>query len=264
MGRRFTHYQMPSNALTWSGVFGANYYDHWRAWDAASLTLTGSLVNSAASLTGSGRSMVSTGGNKPSVITDATLGLNVFDFDGISEYMQVNASTALYNFLHNGSGGCVIAVYRSTALTTAIGRVISNILTGTTDAGFFIQKGSADKEQQLIANASAAITLNNNTSLVGTTQVHSSVSIFDPNNATTLDKTYNIFDGTTNKANSLTATPSVANANRNLIMGVLPNFIQSFFKGQIAEIIILDTVPTPTQLTQIQTILSQDYATFPI
>ena len=40
-------------------IFGANYFDHWDFNNAGSLTLTGTLIDEARSLTGSGRDFFS-------------------------------------------------------------------------------------------------------------------------------------------------------------------------------------------------------------
>ena len=256
-------------------IFGANYYDHWRAWDAGSLTLTGSLVDSAASLTGSGREMLSSGINRPSLITDVTLGKNVFSFDGVSERMSVPSSNGLYNFLHNGIGGVVISVFRVEDVNPDLLYCLldnNNIATASVGVSLLFDDRSSISRNNTYrefivrgVNASFTSLVQSANDYIETQKYISLVSTFDADNATLADRS-NIYvnDGLVLNNNSSSGAASIANASFNLTMGSAAGGSLSA-KINLAEVIIADTVPTPTQLSQIQARLIYDYGTtFPI
>ena len=260
--------------LTWSGIFGANYYDHWRAWDAGSLTLTGALVDSAASLSGSGRAMLSSGINRPSLITDATLGKNVFSFDGVSERMAVLASNGLYNFLHNGVGGVVISVFRVEDVNPDILYCLldnNNISTSSVGVSLLFDDRSSlsrnNTYREFIVGGTGSFTslIQSANGYIETQKYISLVSTFDADNATLADRS-NIYvnDGLVLNNNSSSGAASIANASFSLTMGSAAGGSLSA-KINLAEVIIANTIPTPTQLSQIQARLAYDYGTtFPI
>jgi len=252
---------MVEGALTWSGVFGANYFDHWRFWDGGSLTLTGSLIDQADSLTGSGRDLFATGIIRPTLTADATLGKNVADFDGVSEYMRVFGSTGEYNFLHDGSGGCVIVIYTSYTTPAIQSQLVANSFG---NIGFRIQHSPAGTINSVVRNASANIVSNLATEITTNGEYNSSVTTFDVGNATLADRLEQVTNSVSEKNNSTSGTPTAANAANNLTIGRRSNASSFYLDGSIAEVIILDTIPTPSQLADIQTILSQDYGSFPI
>jgi len=242
-------------------IFGANYYDHWRAWDAGSLTLTGALVDQADSLTGSGRNLVSSGGARPTLVNVAKISRNAFDFDGISEYMELLTSTGDYNFLHDTNGGCVIIVYSNLVTPVSQGQLVSN---GFGDIGFRILQSSTGSVNTVIRNAGANIAINITTEITTNTEYNSFVNVHDPNNATLLDRVESVTNGVSGKFNTSSGTPTPADAANNLIVGKRANASSFYFNGTISEILIADTIPTPTQLAQVQARLTYDYGTFPI
>lgn len=263
MGRRFTYYQMAigSIPIDYDAIFGDNYYDHWRAWDAGSLTLTGALVDQADSLTGSGRNLVSSGGARPTLVNVSKISRKAFDFDGISEYMEVLSSTADYNFLHDTSGGCVIIVYSNLVTPAIQGTLLAN---GFGDIGFRIIQSNSNVVNTVVRNAVANIAVNVTTETTTNGEYNSFVNVHDINNATLLDRIESVTNGVSGKFNTSSGTPTLADAANNLTVGKRATSADFYFNGTIAEIIIADTIPTPTQLAQVQARLEFDYSTFPI
>jgi len=267
-------YELDPTPDDYDVIFGANYYDHWRAWDAGSLTLTGSLVDSAASLSGSGRAMLSSGINRPSLITDATLGKNVFSFDGVSERMAVLASNGLYNFLHNGVGGVVISVFRVEDVNPDILYCLldnNNISTSSVGVSLLFDDRSSlsrnNTYREFIVGGTGSFTslIQSANGYIETQKYISLVSTFDADNATLADRS-NIYvnDGLVLNNNSSSGVASIANASFSLTMGSASGGSLSA-KINLAEVIIANTIPTPTQLSQIQARLAYDYGTtFPI
>jgi len=267
-------YEIP-DVPDYSAIFGANYYDHWRAWDAGSLTLTGSLVDSAASLTGSGRSMDSPGSGRPTLNADSIIGKNAFQFDGVNEFMQVASSTTDYNFLHNGAGGCVIIVGYIDDVNPDNAQVfLDNHNLTTAETGFdivFDDRSSSSRNNRVINRVSKSVggqtPINNLSSdnVLLTQQYNNSTHIFDADNATAADRSVIVVNGGSEiKNNTNTFTPVLTSASNNLTLGRRTTTTDFHLKGSIAEVIIIDTIPTPTQLAQVQARLEFDYSTFPI
>ena len=267
MGGFWTYGNSISGApIDYPAIFGANYYDHWRPWNAASLTITSPpLVDAIASLTGSGRSFsTSVATSRPTLLLDGAIGKNVLDFDGVNEFLRVLSSSTDYNFLHDGSGGCVVVVAKPD--TSATGIVLRNF-SGSTDVGFSEVVISNSYNTAVARGVSGAFTLvNNSGSGAASGSYFSKVSVYDADNGTAADRSeVYLSGGVAIKNNVLTNAPSVTNATSNLTMGVLPPLNISFpFDGKIAEVIIINTIPTPTQLAAVQARLEYDYTTFPI
>jgi hypothetical protein len=257
--------------LTPSQIFGANYYDDWDFNEPTSLNLTGSLINSVASLTGSGRDFTSSGGARPTLTADATLGKNVAAFDGLASFMDVPTSTALYNFLHNAQGGCVIAVYKANSFSVRILGNRGGFSAGDNAPGFlFPSIGSAQNDNLIIANnqqslANAAvcqIATSNNTITLG--NYNSSIGVFDANNSTLSNRGLIQLNGSIVQNNTASNSLTNTNAGYNLTLGRRVRLNDIYFGGKIARLIIANATPTPTQLTQLQAYLNNYYGTFPI
>lgn len=257
-------------------IFGANYYDDWNFNDAGSLSLTGSLINRITSSGLNGGVFSSTASYRPKLTTDAIIGKDVADFDGVGEYMIVAGSTGSYNFLHNSSGGCVIIVGKVQDVNPNAGyAILANTNGGSPDIGAFIFFEDRDfipipKNNSLRSNVvrgvSGMLTSANLTadSAYLPQQYNSLVNVFDGGNATAAERNSIIINnGSEIKNNVDTNAASASNASGVLNLGASRS-LSFFFKGQISRVIIADTIPTPTQLTKIQTRLNYDYGTFPI
>lgn len=246
-------------------ILGANYYEDWDFNDAGSLSLTGSLIDSITSSGLNGGVFSSSLGARPTMFTDATLGKDIAIFDGVSDYMEVLGSAANYNFLHDGSGGCIITVLQQRVSPASIATILSNGFGGG-NVGFRSEISSLNIDRALASNAAGLIYFNPPSTAITNLTYNSNVKTFDVGNATAADKGNVILNGTDNLNNVNTGAPSVANADDNLLMGVQASFLRTgfFLDGRIARVIIADVLPTPTQLTQIQARLNYEYGTFPI
>jgi hypothetical protein len=242
-------------------IFGNNLYDWWDFTDNSTLSLTGSAINSVSSKkSGSTRAFVASGGARPTIVANQVNSLQVASFDGLASFMQVNSSTSLYNFLHNATGGTVITVFKATNSTIMC--YISN-QNAFSQVGIRIMKSSSDFNFANITNGSAIIS-QVNSGAISLNQFHFVINTFDSANATLLDRIVSNIDNTTDlKSNTTSGAFSVANATNNLTLGRRP-IGDLYLKGDIAEIIISQNQPTPTQLTQIQAYLTAKYGTFPI
>lgn len=265
MGNYITYgHSLSSAPPDFATILGANYYEDWNFNEPSTITLMGSEITQINSLGLNGFNLSSPSGNRPLLVNDATLGVDVAEFDGVSEFLRGPlASDSAYKFLHNGSGGCVIVVTKSTlsgATQVLLGScfgaaeigyrntlAVSNFMNG----GCFNGSGSTQTSTQ----TTNTMTLNSWDSVV---------TSIDNNNATTLDRMELVLSGTSSKTNTNTLTPSTANSTSLLYLCRNPSTANAYYKGQVARVIIADTIPTPTQLAQIQTRLEYDYGTFPI
>jgi hypothetical protein len=248
-------------------IFGDNLYDWWDFTDNSTLSLTGSAINSVSSKkSGSTRAFVASGGARPTIVANQVNSLQVARFDGLASFMEVATSTALYNFLHNATGGTVIVVYKKTSeinneriLTNrrffadaGPGIIVSSNITSTS---IIILNNSATSGLREVAVSSASQVVYNFNSFVG---------VSDVGNAIVSDRATAIVNNIIGGDNIQTNAFSALNSARNFTIGKVAGAADNYFTGDIAEIIISQNQPTLAQLTQIETYLTSKYGTFPI
>jgi hypothetical protein len=194
--------------------------------------------------------------------------------------MNVAASTALYNFLHNrASGGAVFMVSKVADANPDIQMMfIGNNNNTNTNVGFQVRYDdrssvtpAADNAVRMaatrgVSGATAStcdITSANN--FFPPQQFNTLISIFDPNNGTADDRIkYSNNFASLNMGNIRTALPSTANASFDMTIARLASTSDNFFKGDISEIFIAENQPTSGQLTRTENYLTYKYGTFPI
>lgn len=261
-----------SEPSTFSEIFGANYYEDWDS--TLGVSDTGGLVDSWTSQGLNGGMFTATGANRPTLTADANLGINVLDFDGVSDFMSVASSTADYNFLHNTNGGCVIAVIETDGTNPSTLYPFINNNSGTTAStghNFYYEDraaaGATRAFRVTVTKSSAGNLVIGNfiNSLITDEDYNSYVSVFDPNNGTAADRSIHyINNGSAIQNNTNTNSPVATNATYNLHLGKLANSTSFYLNGQVARLIIIDTIPTAQQLADVQTRLEYEYGTFPI
>jgi hypothetical protein len=257
--------QAPSNSVfaseEFSDVFGANYLFDWNPDVSASLSTSSGAVNSIASVGLNTAAFTQTGAARPQLVTNQINGKPVIRFDGATSFMAIASSTALFNFLHNSTGGTVIIVSKNT-IDSTLQYILANA-SGGSDVGYRLLEGSANVYVNFVSNGSAIIVSNSSGAFAS--GYNSITNIVDPANATAADRSSLILNGgAAVKNNALTGTPSGSNATSNMTLGKIPNSSASFLNGDIARIIIVDAKATPTQQAQVQARLAYEYGTFPI
>jgi hypothetical protein len=268
----FGNGQAPSNSVfaseEFSDVFGANYLFDWNPDVSASLSVTGSAVNSIASVGINTAAFTQSGAARPQLVANQINGKPVIRFDGATSFMQIAASTALFNFLHNATGGTVIVIFKS--LTN--GRRVLGNRGGTAagldvNSGIFINITSTNGTNNRVWNTSPTGDVSTTTTADNTItgDFQSAVNIFDTSNATLDQRGTIILDGgAAVNNNTASATLSNTNAGFNFELGRRVRLNDSFFNGDVARIIIVDAKATPTQQAQVQARLAFEYGTFPI
>jgi len=270
MARRFTYYGGTS-ILTPPEIFGANYYDDWDYGNAAQLTLTGSLIDSCLSLA-SARTMASTSTLRPTLTASQINGYSVARFDGTSDGISVATSTALYNFLHNTSGGAWFAIMKANNHTINAYLVNNTIATANVGILDYLSELSP-ADNSLVSTVSRGVSgiVNTTSNNVSANFVYSNsvfniiTSIHDSGNATAANRhAWQVNSDAQIKNNVRTGAASSANATYNLTFGKASNGSTNYFSGDLARLIIVNSVPTPTQLTQLLAYFYSYYGTFPI
>jgi hypothetical protein len=242
-------------------IYGANAYDWWDVTDDATLTKSGTRIDAIASKkSGSSRAMVSSGSARPQVVTNQVNGLQIARFDGISEFMNVATSTALYNFLHNATGGTVIIIQKTS--NTIFSYILGTCNAGNT-RGFRILKAAVIN--YVSERALTGQILNNSTGAIPLNQFNSSIGVFNPSAAVAADR-HSAFlnSNAVVKNNVLTNVFTAGNSTFNLTLGKNPNLSTEYYLGDISEIFIAENQPTSGQLTRTQNYLTYKYGTFPI
>jgi PKD repeat protein len=254
-----------------SQIFGANLYDWWDFTDTSTQSITGGLINSITSKGTNAAVFSSSGTERPASIVGIN-GLNVADFDGVNDFMQVATSTAMYNFLHNGSLGAAIILNRIEDLNPGNAQILLDNA-GFLSANIGITSAYDDRVDDRFLSATYRGTLGLvqtvNTTANGaylSQQYNQTVIKLDTDNGVIADRNVvEINNGTEIKNNSTNASQSVANASFNFTIGKNANASTYYLKGQISEVIILTSHPTPTQITQLNNYYTNKYGgTFPI
>ena len=246
-------------------ILGANYYEDWDS--RLGVNDTAGAVSGWLSQGLNGGLLSASGVARPLLTTSAKLGgVDVIEFDGLSEYMAVAGSTADYNFLHDGSGGTVIMVYEQISTPAIISVSLANTWNSI---GFRMGVTSSDLEFSIARNLSSLISFNLVSSAISNNEFNLKYDLYDVGNATLADRLETISNGTSFKNNSTSGTPSSSDAAFDLTIGNEPLGGGATgnvkFKGQFARIVIADSILTPTQITQVQTRLIYDYGgSFPI
>ena len=94
MSRRVTYFNSSRQSLlNPNQIFGANLFDWWDFTDLATQSISGGgQIDSITSKGTNAGVFASSGTERPASIVGVN-GLNVADFDGVNDFMQVNAST---------------------------------------------------------------------------------------------------------------------------------------------------------------------------
>lgn len=248
--------------LTPAQIFGANYYDDWDFGEISAITETYGLISKVASKTGSGRDFISTSNlSSPQILLNQINGLGTARFDGVNDYMYIPSSTGDYKFLHDGAGGALILISQPFRTPSVIDMIISNQF-GAGGQGFRFQTNSSNQISHI---SRSTLTTINNTSTSNFVNYNwfNSITIMDADNTIASERSNIIFNGSDNKNNIETALPTSNNATDDLIIGM--NIFGAYpYRGNITRVIVVDTIPTAIQLSQLQSYLQSTYGTFPI
>lgn len=253
-------------------IFGAGYYDDFDFGDSASLSLTGSAINSCTSKV-SARMLASSGVNRPLRVTNAINGKSIARFDGVDDFMEVAASTALYNFLHNTTGGYVMAVYKTTDVNPngAHGILFNINSSGSVGAQMAYDDTAANSRSDAIVcqvargvgGAVTSVSIVND--IVVPQKFNIIANVFDGNNGTAADRLIPYTNGVKRSQNNIaTNAASSADASFNMHVSRRPVVNDYLMKGDLARLIFISGVPTVSQIFQAHNRLKMEYGTFPI
>lgn len=261
---------------TIASVFGDDLYEDWNPEDAASLSLTGSLIDSITSTGTNAGVMAASGAVRPSLVADGTLSKDVIEFDGASEYLQVASSTGDYNFLHNGRGGHVIVVVRITgANPNSVQAFLSNSNGFSSSVGSlyaYDDRSSLGYNNRVVSNAfngssGNIVCLNRSSDNAFPSEQYNSVSVcVDSGNNSPVSQrsSISVNDGAAIENNSLSNPCVGSDALGNMTMGRLGSSSSYFLGAKVARVIIVKNTQSPAKIAEAQTVLESEYGTFPI
>jgi hypothetical protein len=263
---RYSGYSFDS-LLTPATIFGANLYDWWRPEEITAdngdpqSTWVSQGVNGATFQAGSGQ--------EPTVIDNAIGTHKALSFNGTTDFMEVPLSTGMYNFLHNALGFIYMVFRINPASSSTLYPLLSNSGGGSGNIGIWFGHENRSTQNKAIRTVVARgvvgslVALNLTGDNYFETQEYNVLfNIFDPQNATAADRNEVLVNFSNSVKNNTQAnTPSMSDASFNLRLGELVNFYTNM---NLAEIGIIDTLPTAQQLTDLQTYLENKYGTFPI
>lgn len=183
-----------------------------------------------------GRHFTAAAGTAP-VLAQRADGVYYLDFAG-GKTMSVPASTALFNYLHNGAGGTLLAKLEwFQGATTS--QCLQTCIAAGTQTGFILAKVAAN--QNIVFNlcrSSASITGQGVFALAGLSSALRFLRAAYKNDGTASDVT-TAFDAMRTKAGAVTQNaPSVANASTNLTVST--DFGGRFYGAMIFEEVISD------------------------
>ncbi len=272
MSRRFYTNNSSSSILTPSQIFGANYFEDWDFGNSGTMSLTGALINSITSVGSNAGVMSSTGTARPALTASLINGYSAATFDGTGNFMQT-ASTSIYSFLHNATGGAVITVTKNTDANPNSQQIIfstqSQVQSTGTGVSVSYKDNFGDNNKILTSIGNLALgsipQINISANNVFTTQQWNSlVSTFDAANATLADRGSMIVNGGTAIKNNTNNGVFGTGVHSTPTIGRRTAAAQLFFKGNIERIIIVNVIPSTLQLTQLNAYLNFYYGTFPI
>jgi len=256
----------PEKPKTPAQIFGANYYDDWDFNDLTTISESSGLIDSIDSKTGSGRNFTSSGVNRPLLLYAPNLNKYIADFDGVSEFMSIASSTGDYNFLHDGSAGTMIVVLKNDNINTSPQQRILMNFTTSTDTGIMFGTRNTGVIRTLEYNGGGSNVVMNNEVPFTDSVYHSIVAYMDSDNATPSERSgIDIDDSGYTKNNTDNYSPApTGDATYDLHLGRQPTISGLEFNGKVARVIIIDTIPTSQQLSDLQYYLTSYYGTFPI
>lgn len=179
--------------------------------------------------------------------------------DGTDDYYVAGGAASVWNFLHDGTGGTVVAVVNQTADADCV-LAATGAWTGT-DRGFLMYRAaSSDRPELYIANGSAMIL--NGLSASGSPWIHNTpmalaATYEDAATAGALWK-----NGTVLSSAADTGTPSVSDAAAVLTIGSRAGTASTYFTGDLFEILVFDYVLSAPQMAQVFSYLNGRWALF--
>lgn len=228
----------------------------WDAADSGSVTLDGGRVAAIADKSDNGRDAtnIASGSTQPTYQAAAHNGRAAVRFDAVAQQkLEVQSSTATFNFLHNGTSAYIAYVARvgnSSSPNNVFGLFGNNSLGATSPGtGFaYDDRGTASISKRLrffVNNASAqgVVVLGSNDTITFNTLDIFEASI-DADNATAGDRiAYKINGGTLLSPNAAANAASTANAAVNFFLGA-SGASGPYLVGDICEVMMYSQHPT--------------------
>jgi hypothetical protein len=227
---------------------------------------------------GNGRNFAqTTSANQPRILTSGVInreaGTPAMVFDGTNDWMEIPSSTAMLNFIHDGSYATFFSVQRfgSVSDPNAVYTLLDNTGSAGANTGFWLNYDdrvifSTNNAHRIFVTrgnvAGGAVSLFENDKV--TPNVPSLLyTLVDADNATAVDRARGGFNGSADYGNNtLTNAPSTSNATFNLTLGALGAATKALFLlGAVQELVIYNADQS-TNRTAIETNINNFYSIY--
>ena len=218
--------------------------------DASTVTLTGAGVSEIRDMKGNGRNFIQgTAGNRPTLRSGAVNGKTALNLGG-SQWLTSGSAASTWNFLHNTTGGIIIALWRAgfSSNPNAVYGLCGTNAASSASTGFFVaydDRASRPCNDRLITQISrgvngAATSFNETADNAHPANVATLIAVInDPANAVAANRSLIRINGNTAvQANTLTNAASSANASFALQIGAAGNNALPLV-GELSEFVIL-------------------------
>lgn len=265
------------NPLSLSPALWLDASDASTLYDATtggSLTAADGVIARFEDKSGNARHMTQgTGISQPLRKTAVQNGRDVIRFDGSNDFMSIASSTAMFNFLHNGTASDVFAVVKmgNGSDPNAVYTVIANNGATSSQTGIwtaFDDRASASANNAILGainksslgNQVASGTSNNVWTPNQFTLAHWR---FDADHATAADRLImRINGGTELKPSTATNAPVTSNASSNLILGAINASATLPSLMDFAEILIFPAPVSDSERLSVQQYLKSKWALY--
>jgi hypothetical protein len=180
-------------------------------------------------------------------VVDRESGKPSIFFDGSNDFMDVATSTALFNYLHNGTVGFLsfVAKFGTSSNPNNAYVLIDNKRTNAGDRGysFFYDDRvivpRSDAYVVFVANSSATVLNNIVSDAIQPNKLNLITQINDPSNTVAANKNIGyVNNGGEIKGNTATSAVSTGNAIDNLRLGSVSNSLLLPLLGNVSEVIL--------------------------
>jgi hypothetical protein len=238
-------------------------YSLWLdAADTSTITASGGDVSQWSDKSGFGRNFTQTSATaKPKTGTRTINSLNTIDFDGTNDFLVCPSSTALFNYLHNNTGGTLffVGIVDDTAAT----KIYLNNQDGST-SNIGIRLDVTDTERDLIAvsrgvSGTSAISDSNRITYVAGSPFYTSMKV-DSGNGTAAERyKISLNGGAFAGGNTQTAAASAGDATSNLHLGIVSDGVSVPYDGCFGEVIFYSGILSAGDIEANQTYLANKW-----
>jgi len=238
-------------------------YSLWLdAADTSTITASGGDVSQWSDKSGFGRNFTQTSATaKPKTGTRTINSLNTVDFDGTNDFLVCPSSTALFNYLHNNTGGTLFFV--GIVDDTEVNKIYINNNDGaSTETGIILYVTDAEKDFMFVTKGiggTSVVSDGNRITYVAGSPFYTSMKV-DSGNGTAAERyKISLNGGAFAGGNTLTAAAGTGDATKNLHLGIVSDGVSAPYDGCFGEIIFYSGILSAGDIEANQTYLANKW-----